>query len=547
MLNDTASRTDERREIYGWSIRWNEGRAQEAYRGGWWQRHAMGIDAARLAEKEPDRVLLDDGAGTLTAQTLFRSACKLADYFHHAGLNPGDLVAFMLPNWREAAIIYLAATMRGLAVCPIIMAYGEGELRHIMADSGCRTLFVAASYRDRDYAALAEKATAGLPCPPELVSVRSAGGQGDVPSLEELLGADYPPAPPFEVDPDSVKVVIYTSGTTGRPKAVMHSHNSLHATVRQVRDYWQAGPDDCFLVPSPIGHIGGSIYSFEYPILYRTKAVLQDVWDAGAAIELINRHGCTHMAGATPFLDQLLQAARTRRDRLPSLRLFICGGASVPPPLIRDAAQFFAQCHATRVYGSSEVPLTTVGWLDRTHPDAAADSDGRIGIATVRLVEGEILARGPQMLVGYKDRLDEEQAFTPDGYFRTGDLGELLPGNVLKITGRKKDIIIRNGENISPREVEDILVKHPGVAELCVVGMPDPRVGERVVAVAVRADTTTIAPDLGELTDLLKRSGIAQFKYPEQLFWLSDLPRNATGKILKHEVKGLLANMRGEA
>lgn len=223
-------------------------------------------------------------------------------------------------------------------------------------------------------------------------------------------------------------------------------------------------------MPSPIAHIGGSIYAFECPLLLGTEAVLMDRWDAEAAVALMVEHRCTHVAGATPFLDGILTAAQRAGTRLPDLKVFICGGASVPPSLIRRAAAYFENAAVSRVYGSTEVPVTTVGSLDDA--DRAADTDGRPGIADVVLVDGEIRARGPQMLTGYLHPEDDRESFDQAGYFRTGDLGRWTEDGHLVVTGRRKDIIIRNGENISPKEIEDLLITHPQIAEIAVVGCP---------------------------------------------------------------------------
>ena len=217
------------------------------------------------------------------------------------------------------------------------------------------------------------------------------------------------------------------------------------------------------------------------------------------------------MAGATPFLDGLLSAAERADTRLPDLKVFICGGASVPPSLIRRAADYFEKAAVTRVYGSTEVPVTTVGSLDDV--DHAADTDGRAGIADIKLVDGEIRARGPQMLVGYLHPEDETASFDDEGYFRTGDLGRWVDDGYLVVTGRAKDIIIRNGENISPKEVEDILVGHPGIAEIAVVGVPDERTGRT----GVRGDRDVpinAHPTSTDLRELLIERGAGQVQNP---------------------------------
>jgi cyclohexanecarboxylate-CoA ligase len=361
--------------------------------------------------------------------------------------------------------------------------------------------------------------------------------------FESLLDSRRPTVGLPTLDPDAARMVLYTSGTTGRPKGVLHSHNSLHALICQLRDHWQVQPGDRFLVPSPIAHIGGSIYAFECPLLLGTSAVLMDRWDADEAVELIGVGRCTHIAGATPFLEQLLAAAERARTRLPELKLFVCGGASVSPSLIRRAADYFERAAVTRVYGSTEVPVTTVGApLD---PDHAADTDGRPGFAQIKLCEatGEIQARGPQMLIGYLHPEDEAESFDADGYFRTGDLARWDDGDYLVVTGRAKDVIIRNGENIAPKEVEDILIGHPGVAEIAIVGLPDARTGERACAVIVPAGD--VRPDVPSLRDFLQSHGVALFKAPEQVAIWEALPRNDAGKVLKHHIQAALTTTEG--
>jgi acyl-CoA synthetase (AMP-forming)/AMP-acid ligase II len=372
-----------------------------------------------------------------------------------------------------------------------------------------------------------------LDSPPEVVVVRDG---------DPLPAANPPTVDLPTLDPDAVRMILYTSGTTGRPKGVLHSHNSMHALICQIRDYWQVLPGDRFLVPSPIAHIGGSIYAFECPLLLGTSAVLMERWNADDAIDLVSTKHCTHIAGATPFLEQMLIAAERADTRLPELKLFICGGASVSPSLIRRAAEYFERAVVTRVYGSTEVPVTTVG---APHdPDRAADTDGRPGVAQVTLDDqGEIHARGPQMLVGYLHPEDEVGLFDDDGYFRTGDLARWVDDAYLVVTGRVKDVIIRNGENIAPKELEDILIDHPGIAEIAVVGLPDTRTGERACAVIV--PTGQPRPDVASLRSFLRDQGVATFKAPEQVVIWEQLPRNDAGKVLKHQIQAALTKMDG--
>jgi non-ribosomal peptide synthetase component E (peptide arylation enzyme) len=224
----------------------------------------------------------------------------------------------------------------------------------------------------------------------------------------------------------------------------------------------------------------------------------------------------------------------------------VCGGASVPPSLIREAADYFNRAVVTRVYGSTEVPVTTTGATDPDDIAHAADTDGQVGIAEVKLVDGsgapgesgEVLARGPQMLVGYVHAGDEATVFDSEGFYRTGDLGRWVDAEYLVIAGRIKDIIIRNGENIAPKEVEDLLVAHPDIAEIAIVGLPDPRTGERACAVIVPRGATQ--PDVASLHAFLDARGVARFKVPEQVAIWDALPKNEAGKVLKHQIRATL-------
>lgn len=519
------------RLIGGRAVRWDDERAAEAYARGWWVRGTLADSLADAARRTPERVLLIDGERRIDCRSLYTQATELAGAMLDR-IPVGSVVSFMLPNWSEAAVIYHAATIAGMVVNPILPSLRDRELEFILGDANTRMIFVPRTFGRHDYAAMLDRVIAQLDDPPDVVVV----GDG-----APLPGAPAPELP--TLDPDAVRMILYTSGTTGRPKGVLHSHNSLHALIVQLRDHWQVQPGDRFLVPSPIAHIGGSIYAFECPLLLGTSAVLMDRWNADVAVELIGDEGCTHIAGATPFLEQLLASAERAGTRLPELKLFVCGGASVSPSLIRRAADYFDHAAVTRVYGSTEVPVTTVG--APMDPDRAADTDGRPGFARVALRgdDGEIHASGPQMLVGYLHAVDEVESFDDAGYFRTGDLARWVDNDYLVVTGRAKDLIIRNGENIAPKEIEDILADHPGVAEVAVVGLPDRRTGERACAVVVPTDQPR--PDVDSLRAFLQSQGVAVFKAPEQVVIWKALPRNDAGKVLKHQIQAALTATDG--
>lgn len=536
----------ERQQRGGFSIRWNQSLADAAYRDGWWVNDTLADSLRRTAAESPQRVLVLDGGVRLDAAALHAQADRLARVLL-ARAPVGSVVSFMLPNWHEAAVIYHAVTLAGMVAHPIPPSLRDHELQFQLQDAGSRLLFIPSEFRRYDYSAMLERLLPALASPPQVVVVRGAPGPHG--SYADFRAADGDDALP-RIDPDAVRLLMYTSGTTGRSKGVLHSHNSLHALMRQIARYWRVEPGDTFLVPSPISHIGGSIYAFEGPVLLGTTAVLMERWEPDAALALAAEERCTHICGATPFLEQLLEAAKRADERLPFLKLFVCGGASVPPSLIRNAASHFGNAAVTRVYGSTEVPVTTIGCPERGDIAHAADTDGRPGIATVRLEpsqhavegEGEVVVRGPQMLVGYLHADDEAAVFDDQGFYRTGDLGRLVGGGYLVISGRSKDIIIRHGENIAPKEIEDLLLDHPQVHEVAIVGVPDPHTGERACAVVVPEGNAT--PGVPELSAFLAERGVAKFKFPEEVVLWDALPKNDAGKILKHQIRATLPNRR---
>jgi acyl-CoA synthetase (AMP-forming)/AMP-acid ligase II len=527
-----------RREIEGWSIRWDEERAAAARQAGWWTGETLADLLPRMAVADPDRLLVVDGGERLTAAVLHERASRLATWLR-ARVAPGGVISFMLPNWHEAAVIYFAATYAGLVANPILPSLRERDTRFILEDCKSRVVFVPESFRNFSYSAMLAGIAQEMDDPPQLVVVRGEGGVAGTERLDDILAASAPGAN-LRPDPDAVRMVMYTSGTTGRPKGVLHTHHSLGALLKQIGQHWRVDAGDRFLVPSPVSHIGGSIYAFEGPVMLGSTAVLMERWEPVEALAIMRREGITHMAGATPFLEHLLAAAKQAQDHLPALKVFICGGASVPPALIEGASDWFANARVTRVYGSTEVPVTTVGALAEKGMAEAAHSDGKAGIAEVIIAEGgEIRARGPQMLAGYLREEDEASAFDAAGFYRTGDQGEIDANGFLTVIGRIKDLIIRNGENIAPKEIEDILIDHPAIADIAIVGVPDPKTGERACAVIVPA--AGASPDVPMLADHLSALGVTRFKYPETVVLRETLPRNEAGKVLKHVLRAELA------
>ena len=461
---------------------------------------------------------------------------------------PGDVVAVQLPNWRETIVAFLAIARLGAVASPVLPIHRQRELGFILAQATAKVLFIPGQYRGCDHRTLAAELRPSLPALAHVVTVRDDPPAGGL-AYDSLLSARGT-AGAAATDAGAVALLLYTSGTTADPKGVLHSHETLLAEARSLGPVHGLGPGDRVLMPSPLTHISGFLHALLVPAALGTSAVLMDRWDAGQALALIAAERVTYMVGAPTFLRDLAASPDLARHDVGSLRLFSCGGADVDPTLVRDAAARLG-CVAKRVYGSSEFPtITTTGPDDP--PARRIDSEGRpIGAVEMRLVdddgaavpvgvEGEILARGPECFLGYLDATLDADAFTADGWFRTGDLGTVDAAGYLRITGRKKDIIIRKGENISARELEDLLAAHPAVAEVAVVGVPDPVAGEIACAV-LRLKPDAPAPALADVTSYLSARGLSRRKLPERLAIVTDFPRTASGKILKRTLReGLL-------
>lgn len=514
---------------------------------GLWDERTIAEQAEALAQADPGFVALIDGEVHVTRAQAIADANALSAALYARGMRPGDVLAFQVPNWHEAMIINLAAAMSGFVVNPIVPIYRDHEVSQMLADCGASALFVPASFRKFDYTAMARRIAAGLPSLRHVFTVRGEGADDYTALLTQGRGAPFPRP---RVDPLGIKMVLYTSGTTGRPKGVLHSHVSIARILRQSGTFWGLQAGEATLMPSPVTHVSGYANGLEAPFICGTRTVLMEGWDAVAAMHLIERHDLVGTVAATPFLVELAAAARQASNPLRSLRYFACGGAAVPEDLIPAANAAFANCRAFRVFGASEVPLVSFGWPADEH--LAATTDGAIVDYEVRIVdcedrdlpdgqEGEILARGPGMLMGYGDEAQTREAITADGFFRTGDLGVRTAQGAITITGRKKDLIIRGGENISAKEIEDVLNAHPQVREAAIVSMPHERLGEGVCAFVVLDGAGPLA---SALADHVAASGLARQKIPERFEFRAELPRTPSGKIrkdmLRAEAKALV-------
>ena len=545
------------KDVSGWEVRLDPRKTQTLRSSGQWRNRTIADDARDCAAREPDRVCIRDTRRAITFTQALTEAENLAAALWSLGLRPGDVASFQLPNWIESAIVNLAAALLGLVVNPIVPIYRDSEVGSILGDSQAKVLFIPDTLRGFDHLAMVERLRGALPHLAHIVVVRGApdAAHGNNLRYEDLVGAVAPNIPWPSVAPDAVKLVMYTSGTTGRAKGVLHTHETIARANLGCMQYWRIAPADVILMPSPVTHVTGYLWGLEAPFCSGNPSILMERWNADEAVDLIDRHGVTMTVSATTFLQELLDAAERAGSRLPSMKVFACGGAAVPAALIRRANAYFENGRAFRVYGATEVLMIGRGCMDASDADSAADTDGKIVDFEVRFVdergntvadgaEGEILARGPAQCVGYANTEETCACFDEEGFFHTGDLGYRTKNDAIVITGRKKDLIIRGGENISAKEIEDILSTHPAIREVAAVSMPHTRLGETVCAFVIPGEGR---PTLSDLTSHLEKVGLARQKFPEWLEIVEDFPRTPAGKVKKNVLREIATALDKQA
>ncbi len=515
-----------------------------------WRNTTIAIEAFERARTRPnDTAIFLESEPDATYGSIAAEARCLIGALQDLGLNSGDVVSFQIPNWREGAAIDIACAALGLVVNPIVPIYRDAELSFILDDAATRLMFIPDAYRSIDYLSMLQSLRPDLPGLDYVVTLRSDKDVPDVLRYESLVDrepVDETMLP--AVDPNAVKCRLYTSGTTGFPKAVLHSHNTLIRIMDNSAEHGDITTDDVMIMPSPITHITGYGSGINAPFVGRARSALMERWDANACIDLINKIGGTMTVGATPFLQELLDAAEQRGERLPTMRQFSCGGAAVPPQLVLRAYDVLENCRTVRVYGSTEAPIITLGW--RENSTLAATTDGqpygyevRIldddGVEVADGVDGEIAARGPGMFLGYADPEQHAEAHTEDGFFLTGDIGRRTPEGAILITDRKKDIIIRGGENLSAKEIEDCLHHHPDIREAAIVAMPHERLGEGVCAFLIM-NTPDVSLSQADVAAFANERGLARQKFPERVIQVDDLPRTPSGKVKKDILRNQL-------
>lgn len=524
---------------------------------GWWTDETLGAMVARqLASHPASQVAIWSRTHPWRGRyaDVDADARRLVALLRDRGIEPGEAVAFQLPNWREAIVCFAALALGGYVLVPVVHIYGRKELSFILEQSGAAAYVSPLAYGHVDYAGIVETAAPdSLRLHVVVGESGGSGGSGEVPgragparvpwaAADDLAPVTDLPAIP----PDAVSVLAYTSGTTADPKGVIHDHRSLLGELRHMAAYMMPGRPK--LMGSPVTHATGMLGAVLGPLVTGEAIHLIDRWDPGHALEVMREAGIGGGTGASVFLASLFDHPDFTQEHAALIDRVGLGGAPVPVALGERASSLGIRI--IRSYGSTEHPSTTGCQFDDP-ADRRHRTDGRVleGVE-LRLVDeegaevavgepGEILSRGPDLCLGYTDPALTAAAFDDEGWYRTGDVGVLDAEGYLTLTDRVKDVIIRGGENVSAAEVEGALQRLPGVAEVAVVAAPDARLGEHACAF-VRMQPGKAAPTLEIVTAHLAETGLARQKWPEDLRLVDDFPRTAAGKIRKVELRARL-------
>jgi acyl-CoA synthetase (AMP-forming)/AMP-acid ligase II len=495
---------------------------------------------ARRAAATPDRLMLvDERDRRVTFGEFAARAERVAAGLVGLGVAPGSTVSWQLPTRIETIVLSMALARLGAVQNPIIHIYREREVAFALRQTGAELLFVPGVFRDFDYPAMAAGIAAELGRPLQVVSAFDGLPEGDPATL--------PPAPAAEAA-DDVRWVYYTSGTTSDPKGVRHSDTTLVVGGRGLAIALDMSEGDVGSIAFPFAHIAGPDY-LVMMLANGFPAVLIDAFVPDKAVEVFARHGATMVGGSTAFYQAYLNEQRKTPGTkiIPSLRLMSGGGAPMPPEVFQEVAREIG-VRVAHGYGMTEIPMICMGSPNDDDEQLANTVGKPVAGAEVRITtpdgteapvgtDGEVQVRGAMVCKGYTDPALSAEAFTADGYFRTGDVGHARPDGHIVLTGRIKDIIIRKGENISAREIEDLLYQHPKVGDVAVIGLPDRERGERVCAVVEPAPGTS-ALGFEEMIDYLRGQGLMAQKVPEQLEVVDRLPRNDTlNKVLKYKLR----------
>ena len=525
------------------TLTFNEQRRAAYRQQGLWGDASLADYWQQTARAMPDKIAVVDNHGaSYTYSALDHAVSCLANWMLAKGIESGDRIAFQLPGWCEFTVIYLACLKIGAVSVPLLPSWREAELVWVLNKCQAKMFFAPTLFKQTRPVDLILPLQNQLPQLQQIVGVDKLAPATSSLSLSQIIADNTSLTTAITTHGDELAAVLFTSGTEGLPKGVMLTHNNILASERaycaRLNLTWQ----DVFMMPAPLGHATGFLHGVTAPFLIGARSVLLDIFTPDACLSLLEQQRCTCMLGATPFVYDLLNLLEKQPADLSALRFFLCGGTTIPKKVARECQQRGIQLLS--VYGSTESSPHAVVNLDDPlsrfmHTDGYAAAGVEIKVVDdARKIlppgcEGEEASRGPNVFMGYFDEPElTARALDEEGWYYSGDLCRMDEAGYIKITGRKKDIIVRGGENISSREVEDILLQHPKIHDACVVAMPDERLGERSCAyVVLKAPHHSLS--LEEVVAFFSRKRVAKYKYPEHIVVIEKLPRTASGKIQK--------------
>ena len=486
------------------------------------------------------RLLVDEHGRELTFGQLRDQALSVAAGLVGQGVDTGVTVSWQLPSTIDTVVVMAALCRLGAVQCPIIHLYREREVGFALTQTGASHFVIPGVWRGIDFLEIAKRGCAGKRPLPRIIDLSEGMPAGDPGRL---------PPPPAPVVPEKAEVnwIFYTSGTSADPKGVCHTDSTLMAAGWGLALASDSQPDDVGTIAFPIAHIGG-VDALASLLMTGSSSVIVEAFSPTESLALFRRYGVTRVGGGPAFYLACLNEQRKdpANPVLPKLRSMSGGGAPKPPQLHFEVRDEIGGRGITHGYGMTEVPMITAGRTSDTDEQLAYSDGAPVEGAVIRIVradgteaptgaEGEIRVKGPMVLRRYTDPDLTAEAFDEDGWFRTGDVGRLRPDGHIQLTGRLKDVIIRKGENVSAREIEDLLYTHPAVADVAVIGVPDRDRGEMVCAIVQCVPGATLGFE--EMVAFLKQAGLMIQKIPERLHLRDTMPRNATGKIQKKDLR----------
>ncbi len=534
--------------------------AERYRRSGVWPDETFYERFERFATKFADKTAVIETHRTLTYRQLLDRVQALSRGFLDAGIGPGSVVALQLPNSAEQPMVHLALNRIGALAVPIHDAWHEAELPHLLGLSRAVAAVVPSTYRELDYPALYARLRSDLPELKQVFAIGDPTPKAD--AFESLFsrGSEAAVAALGRIDPDAPGDVMLSSGTTSLPKASLFSSNNLLALLAPFWRRIRITPDDIAgaLAPAGTGAIG-YVYPMLSPLLNGATTVILDRWtEPEIAIELICRHRCTYAFAVPTQLAQSLAAIKARPSAdFAAFRCFVNAGAPLGPDVGRQIEDHM-DCKIFGIYGATdggvatstdlgdtqEQRLTTVG---RAQDECQVRLVDELGEPLAPGVSGEIQWRSADKSYGYlNDPEATAMAFTAERFYRTGDLGSLDADGYLRIVGRVKDMIIRGGRNLSPRLIEEMVGRHPRIAEVAVAAFPCPVMGERACAFVVTHDRKPMK--FADLLQFLQNERMPTWQLPERIELLEELPKSAGGKVMKNKLRELdAAKVRAEA